>query len=777
MRVTTRNGDFMRLFHVVALAFAFFMGFVGIAEAQSLGSTTFYGPPYTIAGNDSYSQCIAAFGETPASESTTYALFNDWAETMWDCEVTTYDCPYTLSPDEFQYNWWVYAATLTCNTSQNAWAQETAYPYAPGKNTGDPGCQCAGDPIALGTGNEYRDEVDASLGNLSLHRYYNSQTTVATGSAGAHWRTSFDRSISSVTVPQTYGFRATPATVLRADGRALSFLSNSSGQWTTDSDVADRLTQQTNSSGTVTGWTYFDAANRSTENYNANGQLISITDPNGLITTLTYGNGSSVPVGMLQTVTDPRGRSLNFTYVEEGATNSGNALYYLSTTTLPDGGVISYAYDTHGNMTTVTYPDKSTKQYVYNESALTGGTNLPNALTGDIDETNTRFTSIGYNASGQATMSTLPSSVNETQLTFNSNYTTTVTYPLGTQTTLSFVVPSGSVHTSAVSAPCGPTCHQPNAAATYDSNGYLQSHTDFNGNVTKTTYDVNGLLDQEIDASGSSSQRTIVMTWNTTLRVPLTRTVSNAAGTLIASTQWVYNAIGQTLARCDIDPTNSAATGYTCSNTGTVPAGVRRWTYTYCTAVGTGCPLAGLMLTATGPRTDLTQTTTYSYYATSSATNCGTPGAACYQAGDLHTTTDALGHVTTIASYDADGRVTRITDANGVNTDMTYSPRGWLLSRSVGGATTSFIYTAYGAVQTVTDADGVATTYGYDTAHRLNKITDALGNYIQYTLDAAGDKTGEQVYDSTGVVHKSLTQTFNSLGQLTKIVDGLNNTV
>jgi YD repeat-containing protein len=598
-----------------------------------------------------------------------------------------------------------------------------------------------------------------------------------TGSAGAHWRTNFDRSIASVTVPQTYGFRATPATVLRADGRTLAFLSTSSGQWTTDSDVADRLTQQTNSSGAVTGWTYFDAANRSTENYNANGQLMSITDPNGLVTTLTYGNGSSVPVGMLQTVTDPRGRSLNFTYVEEGATNSGNALYYLSTTTLPDGGVISYAYDTHGNMTTVTYPDKSTKQYVYNESALTGGTNLPNALTGDIDETNTRFTSIGYNASGQATMSTLPSSVNETQLTFNSNYTTTVTYPLGTQTTLSFVVPSGSVHTSAVSAPCGPTCHQPNAAATYDSNGYLQSHTDFNGNVTKTTYDVNGLLDQEIDASGSSSQRTIVMTWNTTLRVPLTRTVSNAAGTLIASTQWVYNAIGQTLARCDIDPTNSAATGYTCSNTGTVPAGVRRWTYTYCTAVGTGCPLAGLMLTATGPRTDLTQTTTYSYYATSSATSCGTPGAACYQAGDLHTTTDALGHVTTIASYDADGRVTRITDANGVNTDMTYSLRGWLLSRSVGGATTSFTYTAYGAVQTVTDADGVATTYGYDTAHRLNKITDALGNYIQYTLDAAGDKTGEQVYDSIGVVRKSLTQTFNSLGQLTKIVDGLNNTV
>jgi YD repeat-containing protein len=183
------------------------------------------------------------------------------------------------------------------------------------------------------------------------------------------------------------------------------------------------------------------------------------------------------------------------------------------------------------------------------------------------------------------------------------------------------------------------------------------------------------------------------------------------------------------------------------------------------------------MLTATNPRTDTTQTTTYSYYMASSAASCGTPGAACYQAGDLHTMTDPQGHVTTIASYDADGRTTRITDANGINTDMTYTPRGWLTSRSVGSATISFTYTPYGAVQTITDPDGVTTTFGYDTAHRLVRITDAQGNYTQYTLDAAGDKTAEQVYDASGTLHKSLGRTFNTLGQLTTMVDGLNHTV
>jgi YD repeat-containing protein len=352
-----------------------------------------------------------------------------------------------------------------------------------------------------------------------------------------------------------------------------------------------------------------------------------------------------------------------------------------------------------------------------------------------------------------------------------------VTYPAGTQATLGFTAPNGTMHINAVSNACAPGCDQAYASTTFDSNGYLASAKDFNGNVTATTYDANGLLDQEVDAQGSSNQRTTSTTWNTMLRVPLTRTVSNASGTVVSSTQWVYNTIGQVLARCDIDPSRSAASGYACTASGAVPAGVRRWNYTYCTAIGTGCPLSGLLLSATGPRTDLAQATTYSYYASSSATNCGTPGAACYQAGDLYQVTDSLGHVTTIASYDADGRITRTTDANGVNTDMTYTPRGWLASRNVGGAITQFTYTSYGAVQTVTDPDGVVITYGYDTAHRLVKITDAQGSYVQYTLDAAGNKTAEQVYDQTGTLHKSLSRTFNILGQLTKVMDGLNHTI
>ncbi|WP_216840588.1 RHS repeat-associated core domain-containing protein [Dyella sp. S184] len=617
-----------------------------------------------------------------------------------------------------------------------------------------PPCPCAGDPINLATGNEYHDEEDADLGALSFHRYYNSQVEVTAANLGTHWRHSFDRSLVYVS---TGG--VTTATVYRPNGQWVVFTENGT-VWNADPDVPDTLVT------TSTGWTYFEAATRNYENYNAAGQLVSIQDPNQLTTTLTYSTASTptsiAPVaGLLLTVVDPRGRQLSFVYNSSG---------FVSTVTQPNGGVLTYSYS--GNLLTqVTYPDRSTRQYSYTN------TTWPEALTGVVDEASVQYVTLGYDTLGRAISSQLVGNLDSTALTFNSNGTTSVTYPLGAQTTLSFVTPNGSVHTSAVTAPCGPTCGQPNAAATFDSNGYLASTTDFNNNLTTTNYAASGLLDTQVDASGTSNQRTTNTMWNTTLRVPLQTTVANASGTTVANIEWVYNTAGQPLARCEIDPTNSAAAGYACINTGAVPSGVRRWSYTYCTAVNTQCPLVGLLLSVTGPRTDLTQTTSYSYYTSSSATSCGTPGAACHQAGDLYQVTNALSQVTTIASYDGNGRVTRVTDANGINADLTYTPRGWLASRTVDGSVTTLGYTAYGAVNSITDPDSVVTTFKYDGAHRLTDILDAQNNDLHYTLDAAGNETSEQIITSSGTTVQSQSRSYNALGQLTAIIDGLNKTV
>jgi RHS repeat-associated protein len=637
---------------------------------------------------------------------------------------------------------------------------------SPAKANGAPTCgACVGDPINAGTGNVYRREEDFKAGRwLTFNRYYNSASSAGSGTLGQHWLHTYARSLNYV-AGGTAGMGT--VTITREDGRVSTY-SLQSGIWAGEPDVPDALTEQTDTNGNPTGWTLLRVDTRSTELYNAVGQLIAIDDPQGLATTLTYSTSTTPTTvapapGYLITVTDPEQRTIQLRYNSSGL---------ITTVIAPDGSTFGYGYNA-GDLQTVTYSDTKTLTYLYNESAYAGGATTPGLLTGVIDESNNRYVTFSYNAVGEAISQQLTGGVAAYAITYNSDGSADVLDPLGTSRHRTFATSLGVPYVTSVNGACA-SCSSV-ASYAYDFNGMLNQTTDYNGNVTTYQHDGDGMETGSVEASTSATPRPIQTDWNDTFHVPTERRLLDVNYNIVTRTDWLYNSLGEAVARCDID--QSQASSYVCAATGTPPAGVRRWTSTYCTAVGPGCPLVGLLLSTVGPRTDLTQTTTYSYYSTASASGCGTPGGACYQPGDLYQVTDALGHVTTIASYDGDGRITRVTDANGVNSDTTYTPRGWIASHTVGGSVTQFTYMPWGDVQTVTDPDGVTTTLGYDPAHRLNRITDAQGNYVQYTLDAAGDKTGEQIYTAAGTLVRSLSRTFNPLGQITAIVDGLGHTV
>ncbi|WP_158752833.1 RHS repeat-associated core domain-containing protein [Dyella sp. S184] len=639
---------------------------------------------------------------------------------------------------------------------------------SPAKALGNPNkCNCAADPIDVGTGNVFRREEDFHAGHwLTFDRYYNSDPNAGVDTFGQHWRHSYSNRITYT--PGTTGTGT--ATVTREDGRVSTY-ALSSGAWAGEPDVFDALSEQTDTNGNPTGWTLLRVDTRSTEQYDATGHLLSIQYQDGFTTTLTYSTATTpitiAPgVGYLITITDASQRTIQLTYTSSGLINH---------VTAPDGGSYSYGYNGAGDLATVTYPDTSVLTYLYNESGYSGGATTPGLLTGIIDESNVRYMSYSYNAAGQAINNQLAGGVGSYTMTYNSDGSADVLDPLGTSRHHAFTTIMGVPDITSVNGTCEACA--PISAWAYDFNGLVNQTTDYNGNVTTYQHDGDGMEAGSVEASTSTTPRPIQTDWNDTFHVPTERRWLDYSYNIVTKTDWIYNARGQALAQCTIDMSVSAAASYTCSASGTPPAGVRRWTYTYCDTVGTGCPQVGLRLTTTGPRTDLTQTTTYSYYTSSSATNCGTPGGACHQPGDLYQVTDALGHVTTYASYDGDGRVTRITDANGVNTDMTYTPRGWLASRSVGGSTTSLTYWPYGEVKTLTDPDNVTTTFVYDGAHRLTDIYDAQSNDLHYTLNAAGQKTGEQVITASGTTVQSKTSNFNPLGQLTAVIDGLGKTV
>lgn len=629
-------------------------------------------------------------------------------------------------------------------------------------------CSNGTNPIHTASGNKFERETDyvgAGLYPLVFDRTYNSNATIANQPIpfGMGWSHHYASYI--VPYPSVSGGGIDTVIVYRSDGRILTFTLNGS-TWQSDPDVTERLVALTDS------W-QITTPDDVTELYDAEGRLLSLTSREGYVQTLSYNDTTGHPRNQVQKVTDPQGHTLSFGYDSVGR---------LSTVKDGSGQTFTYGYDASNNLASTIYPMPGsttvTRSYLYNESGQTSGASQPQALTGLVDEASQRYASWGYTADGRANLSVhgayTGGTIDRTSLAFNSNGTTAITDALGQTRNFGFNVTFGVARQASLDQPCN-YCGNPAKTTTYDANGYPLLATDFNGHVTQYTYDIRGLEDQRVEAMGKAEQRTIATTWNTSFHIPQLTTVSNAQAVATTKTAWVYNTRGQPLAQCNIDP--AVAGSYTCAATGTPPTGVRRWTYTYCDTVGTGCPIVGLLLTRTGPRTDLAQTTHYAYYTSSSATSCGTPGAACHQVGDLYQVTDALGHVTTIASYDADGRVTRVTDPNGTNTDSTYTPRGWLATRMVGGATTTFTYTAYGAVQTVKDPDGVTTTFGYDPAHRLTDITDVAGNRIHYTLDALGNKTAEQTYNASSTVVQKVSRTFNALNRLTSVVDGLSHTV
>ena len=62
--------------------------------------------------------------------------------------------------------------------------------------------------------------------------------------------------------------------------------------------------------------------------------------------------------------------------------------------------------------------------------------------------------------------------------------------------------------------------------------------------------------------------------------------------------------------------------------------------------------------------------------------------------------------------------------------------------------------------------NGAYLDYGYDAAHRLTSVADNLSHRIEYILDAQGNRTAENVYDSTYTLRRTQSRVYNQLGRL-----------
>ncbi|MFJ2988640.1 DUF6531 domain-containing protein [Collimonas sp. NPDC087041] len=607
------------------------------------------------------------------------------------------------------------------------------------KGVGRPSCNACpctledGNPINHGNGNKRQLESDyrnVATSSLQLQRTYNSSST-RNGRYGARWDSNYERVVwTNIAYPYNVG-------VQRDDGKILTF-TLIDGVYRPDADITDSLTLLADTAGNATGWQYRVGADQSLENYDVSGKLLSMTSRDGWMQTLSYSDAGTPATiapqaGLLLTVTDKFGRQLNFTYDSSSR---------VSQMIDPTGGTVKYNYDTNNNLASVTYQDGRTRTYVYNEPAYTAGANLPTALTGIIDENNVRFATFNYDGNGRGISTEHAGGVEKYTVAYTqANSQSTVTDPLGTARTYTFQTLLNTIKSTGQNQPGGAGCGAASSAVTYDTNGNVATRVDFNGNVTTYTYNLTRNLETiRVEASGTSLARTISTAWHATYRLPL----QIAEPQLL--TTYAYDTSGNLLTKTA--QATSDATGAQ-GLSPTLAGSPRTWSYTYNSV--------GQVLTATSPRIDVADTTTYTYDTS----------------GNLSTITNAVGQVTTLSNYDANGQVGLITDTNGTTTALTYSSRGWLTGKTVTAngttQTTSYSYDGVGQLIQATLPDASTVSYTYDPAHRLTNIADSLGNSIAYTLDNMGNRIGEQVKDLSGTLARQTSRVVDALNRLQKI--------
>ena len=480
----------------------------------------------------------------------------------------------------------------------------------------------------------------------------------------------------------------------------------------------------------------FTSANGTLYQFDSEGRLTSKTYRNGQSHTITY------PSATHAVITDSFGRSADI-YYEDISQTITTSKRVITKFVDPAGNEYRYEHDNKGYITKATYPDNTPsdwtdnpfKQYLYDDRTYT------KVLTGIIDENGDQYATYAYDAKNRATSTehaggaikaTIDyldgtnlgdTTAGESSVRFYrdaTNYREAV-YHHKTYNGINKI-------TKLEQKPC-PDCVVGDYTYEYDANGFLSQATTPEGDITQYTYNLRGLLESKTEAFGTAEERTVSTTWHANYKLPLTIDEPQRL------TTYSYDVNGNLLSRSVKDKATNE---------------IRTVSYTY-----NGF---GQVLTVDGPRTDVSDITTYDYDAS----------------GNLTKTTNALGHETLITSHDAHGKPLSMTDPNGTVTTLTYHPRGWLTSVTTDGDTTTYDYDKAGQLTSVTLANGVVLNYEYDAAHRLVAIEDAAGNRIEYTLDNYGNRTRTDIKDNTGTIKSYAQQVYNDLGQLKQSL-GANN--
>jgi RHS repeat-associated protein len=505
--------------------------------------------------------------------------------------------------------------------------------------------------------------------------------------------------------------------------------------------------------------------------YNADGLPLTITDPNGVVTTLTY---------------DPRQRLLTRQVGTETTTFNYYPTGLLQKTTQPSGAYLVYTYDAAHRLTQIADGLGNTQKYVLDNAGNRQAENSYDPY-GALARTKTQL----YNSVGQL-WQLLTASGNDAQATVyaydQAGNQTTINAPLSRTTTNTFdelnrvkqvtdpalgntyfaydgndnltqVTDPRNVSTSYAYSGFGDvkTLTSPDTGITqntYDSGGNLTTSTDARGAVRTYGYDALSRVTSVAFARGGVTDQTITYSYDTG---------TNGKGRLTGasdaqhSISWSYDAQGRVTTKTQtiVGSTLTVGYGYTSGQMTslTLPSG-QVVTYQY-DARG---QVAGITLGG-APSTTLVSNVVYEPFGPVQSWNWGS-GARTSRTFDLDgrlTQIDSAGHSS--YAFNDDGSIaSRVDDTAG-----SYALEGGATTISVSATSNQVTGTsgvvnrtyAYDAAGNITMLGG--TTFTYNNANRMSGallggvtttyLYNALGQRIQKS-NASG--TTQFVYDEAG---------------------------
>jgi RHS repeat-associated protein len=455
--------------------------------------------------------------------------------------------------------------------------------------------------------------------------------------------------------------------------------------------------------------------------YDANGNLISATLPNGRQSGYSYDSN-----GNLTKQTNLLNQDVKFTYDAN--------FNQLTGFTDPKGNTVTYAYDTKGNLTKITYPDGSFQEFSVDglgnvtSSINRRGNTIQYTYNNDGLLTKKQYTdssSVSYGYDTRGNLTSVTDATGTITMQYNAaNQITKITYPTGR--TLSYSYNADGQRTQIVSGD-GYTVNY-----SYDTVGRLKTLTDATGkSIISYDYDSAGRLIKETNGNGTYT------TYEYDQQSQLTRLINyKADNTVNSQFEYTYDNLGRRTSMTTLEGTFQYGYDATGQLTSVVTPDNRTIRYQY---------------DAAGNRIAVTDNEIATNYTTNNLNQYTNVGNAVYtydKDGNLISKTQ-VGQTSTY-TYDVENRLTKVVTPQGT-WDYQYDGLGNRVATILNGQRTEYLLDPFGLGDIVGEYAGNGNlianyTHGIGLVSRVN---GSNSNY--YDADALGSTVGLTANDGSYV--------------------------